>query len=73
MNIKTSELTGVSFEIALARLMTLRSMLKLEMKGMARRGRSAYAIIKAELDLKGTRQRVLDQLTDIIEKQKEKL
>ena len=60
-------------QIALARLMTLRSMLKLEMKGMARRGRSAYAIIKEEFALKGTRQRVLDQLTDIIEKEKENL
>ena len=60
-------------QIELARLMTLRAMLKLEMKGMASRGRSAYAIIKDELGLKGTRQRVLDQLTDIIEKEKEKL
>ena len=60
-------------QIALFRLMSLRSMLTLEIKGMTRRGRSAYAIIKDELGLKGTKQRVLDQLTDIIEKEKEKL
>jgi len=60
-------------QIALFRLMALRSMLTLEMKGMARRGRSAYAIIKDELGLKGTRQRVLEQLDAIIEKEKEQL
>jgi len=60
-------------QIALFRLMALRSMLKLEMKGMARRGRSAYAIIKDERGLKGTRQRVLEQLDAIIEKEKEQL
>lgn len=60
-------------QIALFRLMTLRGALKMEILGVTRRGRSVYAIVKEELGLKGTKQRVLDQLTDIIEKEKEKL
>jgi len=56
-------LTGSQIEGA--RLLTLRSMLMLEMKGMHRRGRSAYAILKSEYGLKGTREKVLSQLDDI--------
>ena len=41
--------------------------LVLEMKGMKRRGRSAYSIIKEEFGLKGNRQKVFEQLTEIIE------
>lgn len=53
-----------------ARLITLKHMLHLEMKGLKRRGRSAYAIIKSELGFRGNRQRVYDQLEAHI-KQKE--
>jgi hypothetical protein len=43
------------------RLLTLRQMLKLEIKGLKRRGRSAYAILK-DMGYTGTRQQVLQQL-----------
>ena len=49
------------------RLRTLHKMLKLECLGMKRgRGQSAYAIIKAETGLKGSKQKVYDQLTTIL-------
>jgi hypothetical protein len=55
-------LTGNQIEGA--RLLTLRSMLMLEMKGMHRRGRSAYALLK-DMGFKGTREKVLSELDDI--------
>ena len=55
-------LTGSQIEGA--RLLTLRSMLMLEMKGMHRRGRSAYALLK-DMGFKGTREKVLSELEDI--------
>jgi hypothetical protein len=48
------------------RLLTLRSALRLEVRGMKRRGRSAYAIVKEEFGLKGNKQKVLDALNKII-------
>jgi succinylarginine dihydrolase len=54
-------------QIEAARLLTLRQMLKLELKGMRRsaastsRGRSAYAVLK-DMGFKGTRESVLTQL-----------
>jgi len=48
------------------RLLTLRSALRLEVQGMKRRGRSAYAIVKEEFGLKGNKQKVLDALNKII-------
>jgi len=36
--------------------------LSLELKGLSRRGRSAYAIIKDEYGFKGNKQKVYDQL-----------
>jgi len=53
-------LTGNQIEFA--RLLTLRKMLKLEMYGMTRRGRSAYSILKKELGLTGNKQRVYDRV-----------
>jgi hypothetical protein len=50
------------------RLLTLRQMLKLELLGMKRSGRSAYAIIKSELGLKGNKKSVFDQLSDMLGK-----
>ena len=45
-----------------ARLLTLRSMLKLEMKGMSRsRAPSAYSMLKT-MGFKGTREQVLAEL-----------
>ena len=49
-------------QIGLARLMTLKKMLKLEVRGMKRAGRSAYSIIKSENGFRGSKQKVLDQL-----------
>lgn len=48
-------------QIEAARLLTLRQMLKLELKGMRNRGRSAYAVLK-DMGFKGTRESVLTQL-----------
>ena len=48
-----------------ARLLTLRSMLKLEMKGMSRsRSPSAYSMLKT-MGFKGTRAQVLAELDEI--------
>ena len=55
-------------QIALYRLITLRSGLKLEMRGMkVKGGKSCYSIIRQELGLKGDRTKVLDQLQKIID------
>jgi len=44
------------------RLLTLRQMLKLEIAGLRRSGRSAYSIIKSETGLTGSRESVLAAL-----------
>ena len=52
-------------EIEGARLLTLRSMLKLEMKGVTRsRAPSAYSMLK-QMGFKGTREQVLVQMDEI--------
>ena len=62
-------ITG-SRNIANARLLVLRSALSLEIKGLRRsRGRTAYSIIKSELDFRGSRQKVYDQLDTYIKEQ----
>ena len=48
------------------RVLALRSMLKLECKGMKRHGRSAYAIVKEEFGYRGSKVKVLAQLSDYI-------
>jgi|TARA_R110000823_G_C15550401_1_gene459247 hypothetical protein len=50
-----------------ARLLTLRTALKLEVLGLKRGGRSAYAIVKDELGLKGSRESVLQQVERYLE------
>jgi hypothetical protein len=51
------------------RFLTLRQGLKLEIKGLRMsRGASAYAIIKAELGLKGSRISVFNQLSEMLGK-----
>ena len=48
-----------------ARLLTLRSMLRLEMKGMSRsRSPSAYSMLK-QMGFKGTREQVLAQMDEL--------
>jgi hypothetical protein len=46
------------------RLLTLRQALKLEMMGMKKRGKSAYAILNQE-GFKGTKQEIFDQLSEL--------
>ena len=55
-------------EINAYRLLALQKGLKLELKGLKiSRGISAYKIIKEEFNLKGNKQKVLDQYTKILE------
>ena len=58
-------------QIAEFRLRTLHKMLKLEILGMTRRGQSAYSIIKQETGLKGSKQKVYDELAEYFQLQKE--
>jgi uncharacterized protein (DUF2141 family) len=54
-------------QIAIYRLMVLRSGLKLEIKGMkVKGGKSCYSVIRSEFGLKGDRASVLEQLDAII-------
>lgn len=56
----------IGSQIEAMRLLTLRSMLELELKGMRRsRPPSAYVIIKRDLGLKGSRENVLAQMDAI--------
>jgi hypothetical protein len=48
------------------RLYALTSALQLELKGMKRRGPSAYSILKSEHNLKGSRESVLAQARQIL-------
>tara|TARA_R100000781_G_scaffold107107_1_gene71251 strand:- start:376 stop:597 length:222 start_codon:yes stop_codon:yes gene_type:complete len=57
-------------DINMFRMLSLKGALSLEVKGMKRRGRSAYSIVKEEFGLKGNKQRVLEQFTAIVEKMK---
>ena len=50
----------------MARLLVLKSALKLEISGFKRRGQSAYSIIKSEFNLKGNKQKVYDQFVAIV-------
>ena len=59
-------------QIETFRLITLRSALKLEIKGLKRNGQSAYKILKA-MGFTGLRQSVLEQVTDEIEYRKANL
>ena len=55
-------------QIEFFRLLTLRQMLKLELLGMKRSGKSAYSIIKQETGLKGSRQSVYEQFSKLLGK-----
>ena len=60
-------ITGAS-SIELFRMMTQKSALQLEIKGIrVRRGFSAYAQIKREYGFKGSREKVLAQMIKLIE------
>ena len=64
-------ITGTK-NINMFRLLSLKHALKLEMLGMKRRGQSVYSIVKEELNLKGNKKTVYNQLDDIITKIKRK-
>jgi len=54
-------------QISVFRLLTLKSALKLEIRGIrVRRGFSAYSAVKRQFGIKGDRASVLKQLEDII-------
>jgi len=54
-------------EIQLFRLLTLRSGLKLEIRGLkVSKGRSCFAIIKQEFGLTGSREEVLEQFNEML-------
>ena len=50
-------------DIELYRLKTLRAALKLEIYGMHKAGKSAYAILKDEFGFKGTKQQVFESVS----------
>ena len=56
--------TLIGNQIEAARLLTLRQALKLELRGMKRRGRTAYSVLRG-MGFKGSREAVLEQLDDI--------
>jgi hypothetical protein len=53
-------------QIAVARMLTLRKGLQLEIKGLRHSGRSCYSIIKRDFGLTGTRAKVLEQFEQMI-------
>ena len=53
------------------RLLALRGALRLEIKGLKRRGRSVYSIIKEEFGFKGNKEKVLSQMNQLIKEVKE--
>ena len=53
--------------IELYSMMVQKQALKLEIYGMKTRGKSAYSLIKERYKLKGSKQKVLEQFTKIIE------
>ena len=53
-------------QIAVARMLTLRKGLQLEIKGLRKTGRSCYSIIKRDFGLTGTRAKVLEQFEQMI-------
>ena len=59
------------YKIDLFRLLSLRAALRLEVVGLKGRGKSAYSIAKQELGVKGNKQKVLDQVNQMIQSMKE--
>ena len=59
------------YKIELYALLSLRAALRMEVAGLKGRGKSAYAIAKQELGIKGSRQKVLDQVNQMIQSMKD--
>ena len=75
MTIKIHGGGGISVDkesIPFYRMLQLRGALRLEIKGIKSRRFSAYAIIKREFGLKGSRQWVLEQFCQLVEEESAK-
>ena len=59
------------YKIDLYALLSLRAALRMEVAGLKGRGKTAYAIAKQELGIKGNKQKVLDQVNQMIQSMKE--
>ena len=59
------------YKIELYALLSLRAALRMEVAGLKGRGKSAYAIAKQELGVKGNKQKVLDQVNQMIQSMKD--
>jgi hypothetical protein len=59
-------ITGAAY-IRNARILTLRSALRLEVLGMKHSRGSVYALVKREFGFKGNKRRVLDQLSTYVD------
>jgi len=59
------------YQIQLYSMLALRARLKLELVGLKGRGRTAYSLLKQELGIKGSKQKVLDKVNEIIQVMKE--
>jgi len=55
-------------KIAQFRAKALLSMLNLEIKGMTRRGRSAYSLVKEQYNFKGSKKKVYQQFKELLER-----
>lgn len=60
-------------KMELHRLITMKHMFGLELKGMKRRGRSIYSIVRREFGLRGTREAVFTQYCELVERKKGEL
>ena len=58
--------------ISLARLKELRESLRLELAGIRGHGKTVYAILRSELNLKGCRKEMLGQLNDMIKEEEKR-
>ena len=59
------------YKIQLYGLLSLRAALRMEVAGLKGRGKTAYAIAKQELGVKGNKQKVLDQVNQMIQSMKD--
>ena len=55
------------YKIDLYSLLALRAALRMEVVGLKGRGKSAYSIAKEELGVKGNKQKVLDQVNQMLQ------
>jgi hypothetical protein len=61
IEIRGGTITAINDGIDLFRMLALKGLLKLEMKGIKKRGVNAHKLIKQEWKLKGSRAQVLEQ------------